>query len=125
VHPIQYVLVGLAIASFFLLLLALSEHVAFGAAYLAAALACVTLVGVYLRHVLGGWRRGAGVGGMLGALYAALYGLLASEDNALVLGAVLLFAILAAIMLLTRKVDWYRAAAGDSLPPTDNQPGTP
>lgn len=123
VHPIQYVLVGLAIASFFLLLLALSEHVAFGVAYLAAAVACVGLVGYYLRHVLAGWRRGAGMAAMLGTLYAALYGLLISEDNALVLGAVLLFVILAAIMVLTRKVDWYRAAAGDSLGPNGNPPG--
>jgi inner membrane protein len=111
IHPIQYVLVGLAIAIFFLLLLALSERIAFGAAYLVAAVACVTLIGYYLRHVLGGWARGAGFAGLLGTLYAALYGLLISEDNAMVLGAGLLFVILAAIMVLTRKVDWYQAAS--------------
>jgi inner membrane protein len=55
--------------------------------------------------------RGAGFAAMLAVLYAALYGLLVSEDNALVLGSSLLFVILAAIMLVTRKVDWYRAAA--------------
>ena len=49
---------------------------------------------------------------MLATLYAALYGLLVSEDNALVLGAGLLFAILAAIMVVTRKVDWYALSAG-------------
>jgi inner membrane protein len=112
IHPIQYGLVGLAIAIFFLLLLALSERIAFGTAYLLAAVACVTLIGYYLRHVLGGWARGAGFAGLLGTLYAALYGLLISEDNAMVLGAGLLFVILAAIMVLTRKVDWYRAASG-------------
>jgi inner membrane protein len=112
IHPIQYGLVGLAIAIFFLLLLALSERIAFGAAYVVAAVACVTLIGYYLRHVLGSWGRGAGFAGLLGTLYAALYGLLISEDNAMVLGAGLLFVILAAIMVLTRKVDWYRAAAG-------------
>lgn len=111
IHPIQYGLVGLAIAIFFLLLLALSEHIAFGTAYVVAAVACVTLIGYYLRHVLGGWARGAGFAGLLGTLYAALYGLLISEDNAMVLGAGLLFVILAAIMVLTRNVDWYRAAA--------------
>jgi len=112
IHPIQYGLVGLAIAIFFLLLLALSERIAFGAAYLAAAAACVTLIGYYLRHVLGGWGRGAAFAGLLGTLYAALYGLLISEDNAMVLGAGLLFVVLAAIMVLTRKVDWYQAASG-------------
>lgn len=110
IHPIQYGLVGLAIAVFFLLLLALSERIAFGIAYLAAAAACVSLIGYYLGHVLGGWMRGAGFAAMLGTLYAALYGLLVSEDNAMVLGAGLLFLALSAVMVLTRKVDWYRAA---------------
>jgi inner membrane protein len=114
IHPIQYGLVGLAVAIFFLLLLALSERIAFGLAYVAATIACVALIGYYLGHVLGGWGRGAGFAGMLGTLYAALYGLLISEDNAMVLGAGLLFLILGTIMVATRKVDWYRVAA---LPP--------
>lgn len=113
IHPIQYGLVGLAIAIFFLLLLALSEHIAFGIAYVAAAIACVSLIGHYLASVLGGWRRGMGFAAMLGALYAALYALLISEDNAMLLGAGLLFFVLAAIMVLTRKVDWYR---GETVP---------
>lgn len=108
IHPIQYGLVGLAIAIFFLLLLALSEHVAFALAYVVAAVACVALIGHYLAHVLGGWKRGVGFSAMLATLYAALYGLLISEDNAMVLGAGLLFVVLATIMVLTRKVDWYR-----------------
>ena len=53
---------------------------------------------------------------MLGLLYAALYGLLISEDNALVLGAGLLFAILAGLMIVTRRVDWYRV--GTAMPST-------
>jgi inner membrane protein len=114
IHPIQYGLVGLAIAIFFLLLLALTERIPFGIAYLLAAIACVVLNAYYVGHVLGGWARGAGFAGLLATLYAALYGLLISEDNALVLGAGLLFLVLAAIMILTRKVDWYRAAAATS-----------
>ena len=110
VHPIQYGLVGLAIAIFFLLLLSLSEHVPFGWAYLAAAIACIGLIGFYLSAVLGGVMRGLGFAGMLAALYAALYGLLLMEDNALAVGSGLLFAILAAIMVATRKVDWYALA---------------
>jgi inner membrane protein len=108
IHPIQYGLVGLALAIFFLLLLGLSEHIAFGWAYLAASIACVGLLGFYVSHVLHSRGRGFGFAAMLGLLYAALYGLLVSEDNALVLGAGLLFLILAAIMVATRKVDWYR-----------------
>ena len=108
VHPIQYLLVGMAIAIFFLLLLSLSEHLDFGLSYLLAAVACVGLIGFYLSAVLRSRARGLGFAVMLGALYAALYGLLLSEDNALALGAGLLFAILAAIMVATRRVDWYQ-----------------
>jgi inner membrane protein len=111
VHPVQYLLVGAAIAIFFLLLLSLSEHIAFGLAYVVAAAACVGLIGFYLSAVLRGTLRGIGFAAMLGTLYAALYGLLLSEDNALVMGAGLLFAILAAIMVATRKVDWYRVGS--------------
>jgi inner membrane protein len=112
VHPIQYLLVGLAIATFFLLLVSLSEHIAFGIAYLLAACACIGLIGFYLAAVLRSTARGVGFAAMLATLYATLYGLLLSEDNALVLGAGLLFVILAAIMVVTRKVDWYRLPVG-------------
>ncbi|MGH8669413.1 MAG: cell envelope integrity protein CreD [Burkholderiales bacterium] len=97
-HPVQYALTGCALAVFFLLLISLSEHIRFGAAYLVAASACVALLTWYLRHLL------AGV--MFAALYGALYLLLHSEDHALLLGSLLVFAVLAAIMLLTRKLDW-------------------
>ena len=63
------------------------------------------------RRVLRSRRARLGFAAMLTALYGALYGLLVSEDNALVLGSLLLFAILAAIMLATRRIDWYSAAA--------------
>ncbi len=111
IHPIQYALVGLAIAIFFLLLVSLSEHIAFGMAYLGAAAACIGLIAFYLSAVLRSTARALGFAAMLTALYAALYGLLVSEDNALVLGAGLLFLILAAIMVATRRVDWYQLSS--------------
>jgi inner membrane protein len=110
IHPIQYLLVGLALAIFFLLLISLSEHIAFEWAYLSASAACIGLQGFYLIYVLRSIARGIGFAGMLTALYGALYGLLGSEDNALLLGSLMLFAILAAIMVITRKIDWYRVA---------------
>ena len=114
VHPLHYLLVGLALALFFLLLLALAEHVGFALAYAVAAAACVALIGYYLAGVLGGWRRGLGLSALLAALYGALYGLLQSEDHALLLGAVLLFGALATTMVLTRRIDW--SAIGRSRP---------
>jgi inner membrane protein len=106
-HPVQYGLVGLSITLFFLLLLALSEKVDFLIAYAVAASASVLLLTVYFSAVLRGWGRGLGLGGYVAVLYAALYGLLASEDNALLLGALLLFGLLGLLMVATRRVDWY------------------
>jgi inner membrane protein len=117
IHPVQYVLVGLAIAIFFLLLLALAEHIAFGAAYVVAAGACVVLLGFYLGYVLRSRGRGIAFAAALATLYAALYGLLVSEDNALVLGSALLFALLAAAMVATRGIDWYALSQPDSRAP--------
>ncbi|KVA20102.1 cell envelope integrity protein CreD [Burkholderia ubonensis] len=111
IHPIQYLLVGLSLALFFLLLLSLSEHISFEYAYLAASGACIGLLGFYLSFVLHSVKRGAAFAALLAVLYAALYGLLLSEDNALMLGSLLLFAILAGIMTLTRRIDWYSVGA--------------
>jgi inner membrane protein len=107
VHPIQYLLVGSALAVFFLLLVSLSEHVPFAVAYLAAAAACTALLTFYGAFVLRGSRAGAAFGAAIAALYAALYGLLQLEQTALLLGSLLLFAVLAAIMVATRRIDWY------------------
>lgn len=113
IHPAQYGFVGLALAVFFLLLIALSEHIAFWIAYLVAATSCIALLGFYLSAVLRGVRRGALFSIVLTVLYSALYGLLVSEDNALLLGSLLVFALLAMAMALTRNVDWYRAGTDD------------
>ncbi len=107
IHPAQYLLVGLALATFFLLLIGLSEHIAFPIAYAVASLACIALLAHYLAAVLGGWRRGLAFALLFTSLYGALYGLLMSEDNALLLGSLLVFAVLAGAMALTRKLDWY------------------
>lgn len=107
IHPLQYLLVGLALAIFFLLLLSLSEHIAFWQAYLISVAACIGLQFFYLSGVLRSWVRAAGFATMLTALYGVLYALLVSEDNALLMGSLMLFGILAAIMWITRKVDWY------------------
>ncbi|HYC49126.1 MAG TPA: cell envelope integrity protein CreD [Burkholderiales bacterium] len=110
-HPVQYGLVALSLTLFFLLLLALSEKIAFGLAYAIAAAASTLLLVVYFSAVLKGWRRGLGLGGYVGTLYGVLYGLLSSEDNALLLGSLLLFGLMAVLMIGTRKVDWYALSA--------------
>lgn len=108
IHPIQYALVGLALVLFFLLLVSLSEHLQFVWAYIIASTACLSLISFYLSYALQSWKRGVGFGVALTLLYGVLFGLLQSENNALVMGSILLFSVLAAIMLITRKVDWYQ-----------------
>ncbi len=111
VHPVQYLLVGLALSLFFLLLLSLSEHLPFLVAYLIAAGAAALVLTQYAAAMLGTWLRGLTFGGGITLLYGALYVLLSREQSALVIGAVLLFAVLATVMTVTRRMDWYGISA--------------
>ena len=117
VHPVQYLLVGMAICLFFLLLLSLSEHMSFLKAYLIAASAAAVVLTQYAAAMLGGWLRGLAFGAGIAVMYGALYVLLRQEQTALVIGAVMLFAVLTVVMTLTRRLDWYRlgnpAVAGE------------
>ena len=113
VHPLQYALVGAAMCVFFLLELALSEHLGFALAYLLASAGVAALIGAYAMAALRSRARGALVGGGVAALYGFLFVLLSNEDYALLVGALGLFAALALVMFATRRVDWY-AAGGDA-----------
>lgn len=107
IHPAQYILVGFSMTMFYLLLVSFAEVIGFAYAYLAASASCVLLLGYYLSFVLKSKMHGFTFAAFLTALYAALYGILASEDNALIMGSLLVFGLLAVTMVITRKVDWY------------------
>jgi inner membrane protein len=118
VHPVQYALVGMSLALFYLLLLSLSEHLSFALAYGISALACVALIGFYVSHVLHSALRGGLFGLLLAALYGLLFALLNAEDYALLMGSILVFGVLTGVMVLTRKLDWYsvgKTSAASSL----------
>lgn len=107
IHPLQYALVGAALALFFLGFLALSEFLATSLAYSAAAGACTMMVALYAWSFLKtGWRTLV-IGGGLAATYGYLYFVLQSQDYALVAGTVALFAALALVMFCTRRINWY------------------
>ncbi len=113
VHPIQYGLMGLALSVFYLLLLALSEHIGFVLAYGLATAALCSLMGIYLAGALQSRRSGIVAAAIFAATYALLYLLVTSESYALLAGSLALFGLLATVMYLTRKIDWYaRETAG-------------
>ncbi|HEY1589815.1 MAG TPA: cell envelope integrity protein CreD [Rhodanobacter sp.] len=107
VHPVQYLLVGAALATFYVVLLALSEQIGFGAAYAVAAAAVVLIIGGYATAVLRARRAGMLLGGVIALIYAMLYGLIAAEQYALLIGALVLLVMVALMMYLTRRIDWY------------------
>jgi inner membrane protein len=108
VHPMQYLLIGLALSMFYLLLIALTEHIPFFYAYWLAAGALVALLASYTSAALQGLARGLAVGCAMTLTYAVLFMLVLSEQYALLMGAITLFITLAIVMLATRHVQWYR-----------------
>ena len=108
-HPINYALVGLGLVLFFLLLLALSEHVGFKIAYVISAISILSCIGLYTLAVSIHQRTAAIVSFVLFLLYTFLYVVLQNEDYALLIGSLGLLIILATVMWLTRKVNWYSA----------------
>jgi inner membrane protein len=107
IHPVQYVLVGLALSLFFLLLLSLSEFLPFWASYLAAAISAVAMIVLYSARFLGSGRRTAILAAELVAVYGYLFVVLQLQDFSLLMGSALLAATLGALMYLTRNVNWY------------------
>lgn len=107
IHPVQYILVGAALCLFYLGLLALSEVTGFGWAYLIGAVLATALIGFYSTGILRSGRRGGMLTGGLALVYGFLYVILQLQDYSLIMGTAGLFIILAAIMVATRKTDWY------------------
>ncbi|HWM94616.1 MAG TPA: cell envelope integrity protein CreD [Thermoanaerobaculia bacterium] len=116
-HPMHYLLVGSALCLFYVLLLSISEHIPFGASYAIASAGIIVLIAGYSFAILRGARRALAMSGMLVILYSYLYVLLQAEDYALLLGSLGLFVILALVMFLTRRVDWYSPRMGRSTAP--------
>jgi len=106
-HPIQYLLIGFALLLFYTLLLAVSEHLGFQTSYGIASIAMTVLIAGYTKAVLSNNVLTSMIAGILILLYGYLYVILQLQDYALLMGSIGLFLILALVMYLTRKVDWY------------------
>lgn len=124
-HPLQYLMVGSANVIFFLLLVSLAEHIGFGWSYLSSALASSGLIVGYSYSVLGQRVRAMMVGGVLFVLYCFLYMTLKAETYALLAGTIGLWAALALVMYLTRRIDWYERSSAAGRDRHDRQSGLP
>lgn len=114
VHPVQYLLTGLALIIFYTLLLSFSELIAFNYAYALATAATVGLITWYGRHLFKTWKNTLILGGFLGSLYAFMFVLIQLEDTSLLAGSIGLFVLIALAMHMSRKVNWYGTSPVDS-----------
>lgn len=114
IHPIQYLLVGFALIIFYTLLISLAEHVGFNIAYLISTIAVTTLVGGYMKGSTSSGKVGLISGLLLFFLYSFLFTTLQLQELSLLMGSVGLFLILTVIMIVSRKINWYREDSTDS-----------
>jgi inner membrane protein len=105
-HAIQYVLVGFALIIFYLLLLSIAEYIGFNAAYGISALATITLIATYTKSVFHHLKTSMVFAGFLGFIYLFIFILIQLEDSALLIGSIGLFAILAGVMYISKKINW-------------------
>ncbi len=103
-HFVQYGLIGIALALFYLVLLSVAEHASFLKAYVIAALINIGLITLYTAAVLKNWSKSAMILVLLAALYTVLYSLLQLEDYALLMGTMLLLSVLIVLMYVTRNL---------------------
>lgn len=108
IHPVQYLLIGLALCLFYSLLVSLSEHTSFTIAYIIAALMTDGLITCYLAGVLKIKKAALAIGGLLLLLYAFIFVLMQLESYALLAGSIGLFILLAVLMHFSQKIEWYK-----------------
>jgi inner membrane protein len=107
IHPIQYLIVGLALCIFYTLLIALSEHIPFSMSYLIASVSIISLVTFYAKSMFHSTSLTRMILLILTTLYLYIYTIIQLEDYALLMGSIGLFVVLSSIVYLSRKIDWY------------------
>ena len=113
VHPLQYILIGLALALFYLLLLSLSEYIGFKSAYLLSALSITGLITLYSKSIFKAWRPAFLEALILLFIYGFIFVILQLEDYSLLVGSLGLLVILSVVMFISRKIDWYSIAQNE------------
>ncbi len=106
IHPFQYLMIGIALTMFYTLLISISEHSSYFKAYLVAGISVITLITLYSKSILKTMKFSLFIGLSLTILYAFIFVIIQLENYALLVGSIGLFAILAAVMYASRKIDW-------------------
>ena len=110
IHPIQYLLVGLALLIFYVLLLSLSEQINLNLAYLCSSAAIVIMISSYAKAIFKRWKQTVIMAICLVVLYTFLFTVLQLQDYALLLGSIGLFLALGITMYLSRNINWYSSS---------------
>ena len=113
IHPIQYILVGVALIVFYTLLLSISEHLHYNFAFIISAIATLLLIAGYVRAILRSGSFTMLISGILTVLYTFIFVIIQLQDYALLIGSVGLFIIVGLIMYFSRKIDWYSLNLND------------
>jgi len=108
IHPVQYLLVSLALIIFYTLLLAFSEHIGFNLSYLISSIAIISLITAYSYSIFKEKKQTLFMALFLIVLYLYMYIVLQQENMALLFGAIGLFIALACVMYVLRKIEWYK-----------------
>lgn len=107
IHPIQYLLVGLALIVFYTLLLSFSEHIQFDYAYILSAILTLSMITSYTAAILKSKKVGILIFSILLILYTFIFIIIQLEDYALLIGSIGLFIILGLVMYFSKDIDWY------------------
>jgi inner membrane protein len=107
IHPIQYLIVGLALCLFFTLLVALSEHISFLYSYTTASIAIILMITGFAKAIFKNNKLTLILAGLLSVLYAFIYVIIQLQDYSLLIGSAGLLSILGSLMYLSRNIDWY------------------
>jgi inner membrane protein len=108
IHPFQYILVGLALCLFYILLVSISEHSSFNFAYGISTLGIVSMVSLYSLSIFKARKLTMLLTSILAGIYGFLFVTLQLADYALLMGSIGLTLILGATMYFTRKINWYK-----------------
>jgi len=115
IHPIQYILVGVALIVFYTLLLSISEHLKYNLAFIVSAIATLILIVGYVQAILKSGKLTMLISGILTVLYSFIFVIIQLQDYALLIGSIGIFIILGLVMYFSRKIDWYNLNLNDKI----------